>query len=251
MEVCVDYRELNKATRKDHFPLPFIDQVLDALAGKNYFSFLDGFSGYNQIYIIPEDQDKTTFTFPLGHIFLQGPSLWPLQCSATFQRVVLNIFSYIFHDTIEIYMDDFTPYGNSFQEALINLENVLKMCEEMNLSLSHEKCNMLMSEGIVLGHHISSRGIEVDQAKVNIIKYLPRPPPKKKICKKFSWPCRYYRRFIKYFSKLASPLFTLLSKDIDFCWIKNAKQPLKILKKNYLNPVLQGPKWNIPFHIHT
>jgi hypothetical protein len=213
--VCVYYQEINKATRKDHFPLPFIDQVLDALAGKKYFSFLYGFSGYNHIYIILKDQDKTTLlsprehfptrSFPLAYVILLQPSN---ELSSTYSHILV-------HDTIEIYMDDFTPYGNSFQESLTNLENVLKRCEEMNLSLSNEKCNMLMSEGIVLGHHISSRGIEVDQAKVNIIKYLPKPQ-KKKYVRSFLGHAGYYQRFIKYFSKLASPLFTLLSKDIDF-----------------------------------
>jgi hypothetical protein len=79
--VCIDYRELNKATLKDHFPLPFIDQVLDTLARKKYFSFLDGFNGYNQIQIALEDQDKTTFYMSLGDICLQGTSLWFMQCT--------------------------------------------------------------------------------------------------------------------------------------------------------------------------
>jgi hypothetical protein len=112
-------------------------------------------------------------------------------------------------------MDDFTPYGNSFQESLTNLEKLLKRCEEMNLSLNHEKCNILMSEGVVLGHHISSRGIEVDQRKVNIIKYLPTPQ-KKKYVRSFLGHARILQRFIKDFNKLASPLFTLLSKDSEF-----------------------------------
>jgi hypothetical protein len=114
--VCVDYRELNKATRKYHFPFPFIDQVLDVLVGKKYFSFLDGFSGYNHIQIIPEDQDKTTFTCPWGTFSYKVLPFGLCNAPTTFQRVVLSIFSYLIHDTVEIYMDDFTPYGNSFKK---------------------------------------------------------------------------------------------------------------------------------------
>ena len=104
-------------------------------------------------------------------------------------------------------MDDFTPYENSFQQVLTNLDNALEMYKKMNLSLRSEKCNMFMSEGIFLGHHISSKGIELDQAKVNIIKYLPKPP-KQKYVRSFLGHVGYYRRFIKYFSKLAPSLFT-------------------------------------------
>jgi len=126
----------------DHFPLPFIDQVLDGLEGKKFFSFLDGFNGYNQIQVSPEDQDKTTFACPWGTF-------------STFQRAVLSIFYELVHDAEEIYMDDFTPFGCDFQEALSNLGKVLHKCIEMNLSLSPEKCEFLMIAGTVLGHSIS------------------------------------------------------------------------------------------------
>jgi hypothetical protein len=157
--VCVDYRALNKATQKDHFPLPFIDQVLDSLSGKKFFSFLDGFSGYNQIKIAPQDQDKTTFTSPWGTFAYRVLPFGLCNAPATFQRAVLGIFSDMLNDSMEIFMDDFTPYGVSFQEALENLEKVLKRCIQAQLSLSTEKCHMMMSEGVVLGHFISSQGI--------------------------------------------------------------------------------------------
>jgi hypothetical protein len=137
--MCVDFRELNKATLKDYFPLPFIDQVLDTLAGKIYFSFLDGYSGYNQIQIAPEDQDKTTFTCPWGTYAYKVLPFGLCNAPATFQRVVLGVFADLIHDCVEVYMDDFTVYGNTFEEALSNLEKVLIRCQESNLSLSHEK----------------------------------------------------------------------------------------------------------------
>jgi hypothetical protein len=137
--ICVDFRELNKATHRDYFPLPFIDQVLDTLSGKKYFSFLDGFSGYNQIQIAPEDQEKTTFTCPWGTYAYRVLPFGLCNAPTTFQRVVLAIFSDLTNDCVEVYMDDFTVHGEDFQQALTSLEKVLIRCKETNLSLSNEK----------------------------------------------------------------------------------------------------------------
>jgi len=112
--VCVDYRVLNKATQKDHFPLPFIDQVLDSLSRKKFFSFLDGFSGYNQIRIAPQDQDKTTFISPWGTFSYRVLPFGLCNAPATFQRAVIGMFSNMLNDSFEIFMDDFTPYSVSF-----------------------------------------------------------------------------------------------------------------------------------------
>ncbi|MCY6525011.1 reverse transcriptase family protein, partial [Actinobacillus pleuropneumoniae] len=110
--------ELNKANQKAHFSLPFIDQVLDTLAGKKFFSFLDGFSGYNQIQIAPEDQDKTTFTCPWGTFAYRVLPFGLCNAPATFQRAILSIFANLINDGLEVYMDDFTPYGDDFDPEL-------------------------------------------------------------------------------------------------------------------------------------
>lgn len=138
--IYVDYRELNEATKKDHFPLPLIDQLLDGLVGKKKLSFLDGFSGYNQIQINLEDQDNTTFTCPWGTFAYWVLPFGLCNTPTTFQREVLSIFFELVHDALEIYMDDFTPNGSNFQEALSNLGKFLNKCIQMNLSLSLEKC---------------------------------------------------------------------------------------------------------------
>lgn len=158
----MDYREFNKATKKYHFSLPFIDQILDSLAGKKYFSFLDGFSGYNQILIAPEDQDKTNFTCPWGTYPFFFLPFGLCNALTTFQRAVLSIFVDIYHNCMEIYMDDFTTYGDEFQEALDNLSKALQLCEDHNISLNSEKFFLMMQEGVVLGHYISTMGIQVD-----------------------------------------------------------------------------------------
>jgi hypothetical protein len=137
--ICVDFLELNKATHTDYFPLPFIDQVLDTLSGKKYFSFLDGFSGYNQIQIALEDQENTIFTYHWGTYAYRVLPFRLCNAPTTFQRVVLAIFSDLTNDCVEVYMDDFTVHGQDFQEALTNLEKVLIRCKETNLSLSNEK----------------------------------------------------------------------------------------------------------------
>ena len=120
--VCMDYRRLNKATRKDHFPLPFIDQMLDRLAGKDFYCFLDGYSGYNQIAIAPEDQEKTTFTCPYGIFAFRRMPFCLCNAPATFQRCMMALFSNLIKKTIEIFMDDFSVFGESFQIYLGNLE---------------------------------------------------------------------------------------------------------------------------------
>ena len=165
--ICIDYQKLNKATRKDHFPLPFLDQMLDKLAGHEYYCFLDGYSGYNLIAIALEDQEKTTFTCPYGTFaFRRMPS------PGTFQCCMMAIFSDMVKKTIEVFMDEFSVLGSSFADYLENLRAVLVRCEETNLVLNWEKCHFMVQEGIVLGHRISTRGIEVDRAKIKAIEYL-------------------------------------------------------------------------------
>ena len=123
--VCLNYRKLNKATRKDQFPLPFIDQMLDRLAGYSYYCFLDGYSGYNQISIAPEDQEKTTFTCPYGTFAFKMMPFGLCNAPATFQRCMMAIFSDMVEDIMEIFMDDFSVFGTSFDHCLHNLTLVL------------------------------------------------------------------------------------------------------------------------------
>ncbi|OMO62746.1 reverse transcriptase [Corchorus capsularis] len=152
--VCIDYRKLNAATRKDDFPLPFIDQMLERLAGHAYYYFLDGYSGYNQIYIAPEDQEKTTFTCPYGTFAYKRMPFGLCNAPATFQRCMMSLFSDMVEKIIEVFMDDFSVFGPSFDECLSNLEHVLKRCEETNLVLNWEKCHFMVQEGIVLGYKV-------------------------------------------------------------------------------------------------
>ena len=134
--VCIDYRRLNTATRKDHFPLPFIYQMLDRLAGHPHFCFLDGYSGYNQIAIAPEDQEKTIFTCPYGTFAFRRMPFGLCNAPATFQRCMMSMFSDLVEEVMEIFMDDFTVYGSSFEHCLNNLETVLQRCKDKQLALN-------------------------------------------------------------------------------------------------------------------
>ncbi|KAI5343417.1 hypothetical protein L3X38_011293 [Prunus dulcis] len=119
--VCTDYRKLNSDTRKDYFPIPFIDQMLERLAGHSYYCFLDGYSGYNQIVIAPEDQEKTTFTCPFGTFAYRRMPFGLCNAPATFQRCMLAIFSDMIERFIEVFMDDFSVFGSSFDNCLNHL----------------------------------------------------------------------------------------------------------------------------------
>ena len=171
----MSYKKLNKATRKDHFPLPFIDQMLDRLAGNELYCFPDGYSGYNQILIALEDQEKMTFTCPYGTFSFRRMPFSLCNTPATFQRCMMALFSDLIEKTMEIFMDDFSVFGESFQICLGNLEQILDRCEETNLVLNCEKCHFMVQEGIVLSHKVSKKGIEVDKAKIEVIEKLSLP----------------------------------------------------------------------------
>ncbi|GJR46504.1 reverse transcriptase domain-containing protein [Tanacetum coccineum] len=169
--VCIDYRKLNEATCKDHFPLPFMDQMLERLAGNEFYCFLDGFSGYFQIPIDPKDQEKTTFTCPYGTFAYRRMPFGLCNAPGTFQRY-----------------------------------KMLKRCEDTKLALNWEKSHFMVKEGIVLGHKISRKGIEVDKAKVDVISKLSSCPNNRQGNTKFSLAMpRILSRFNKDFSKSIDP----------------------------------------------
>ncbi|GJZ39519.1 reverse transcriptase domain-containing protein [Tanacetum coccineum] len=188
--VCIDYRKLNEATAKDHFPLPFMDQMLERLAGNKYFCFLDGFSGYFQIPIDPNDQEKTTFTCPFGTYAYRRMPFGLCNAPATFQRCMLAIFHDMIEESVEVFMDDFSVFGNSFDTCLNNLYKMLQRCKDVHLVLNWEKCHFMVKEGIVLGHKVSNTELEVDKAKIDVISKLPPPTNIKDTPFEFNGECQ-------------------------------------------------------------
>ncbi|GJR78209.1 reverse transcriptase domain-containing protein [Tanacetum coccineum] len=218
--VCIDYRKLNEATRKDHFPLPFMDQMLERLAGNEYYCFLDGFSGYFQIPIDPHDQEKTTFTCPYGTFAYRRMPFGLCNAPGTFQRCMMAIFHDMIEKTMEVFMDDFSVFGNSFENCLSRVDKMLQRCEDTNLCLNWEKSHFMVKEGIVLGHKISKKGIEVDKAKVNVIAKLPHPTTVKGV-----------RSFLVHFSDDCIQAFQTLKKKLTEA------------------PILIAPDWDLPFEL--
>ncbi|GJT86407.1 reverse transcriptase domain-containing protein [Tanacetum coccineum] len=247
--VCIDYRKLNEATRKDHFPLPFMDQMLERLTGNGFYCFLDGVSGYFQIPIDPQDQEKTTFTCPYGTFAYRRMPFGLCNALGTFQRCMMAIFHDMIEKTMEVFMDDFSVFGDSFDSCLSNLERMLKRCEDTNLVLNWEKCHFMCKEGIVLGHKISKSGIEVDRAKVDVIAKLPHPTTVKGV-RSFLGHAGFYRRFIQDFSKISRPITHLLEKDTPFVFSQDCINAFETLKKKLTEaPILVVPDWNLPFEL--
>ena len=146
--MVIDFRKLNKATRKDHYPLSFIGQMLERLSKHTHFCFLDGYSGFPQIPVPKDDQEKTTFTFPFGTFAYRRMPFGLCNAPATFQRCMTTIFSDFCEKIVEVFMDDFLVYGTSFDDCLSNIGHVLQRCEETNLVLNWEKCHFMVNEGI-------------------------------------------------------------------------------------------------------
>ncbi|GKE05864.1 reverse transcriptase domain-containing protein [Tanacetum coccineum] len=223
--------------------------MLEGLAGNEYYCFLDGFLGYFQIPIDPKDQEKTTFTCPYGTFAYRRMPFGLCNAPGTFQRCMMVIFHDMIEKTMEVFMDDFLVFGNSFSTCLTNLDKMLKWCEDTNLALNWEKSHFMVREGIVLGHKISKKGIEVDKAKIDVISKLPHPTTIKGI-RSFLGHAGFYRRFIKYFSKISRPMTHLLEKNTSFIFSEECIQAFQTLKKKLTKAsILIAPNWDQPFEL--
>ncbi|CAA7052873.1 unnamed protein product [Microthlaspi erraticum] len=168
---------------------------------------------------------------------------------ATFQRCMMSIFTDLIEEIMEVFMDDFSVYGSSFESCLGNLGRVLQRCEDKHLVLNWEKCHFMVRDGIVLGHRISERGIEVDKAKIEVMTNL-QPPKTVKDIRSFLGHAGFYRRFIKDFSQIARPLTRLLCKDINFEFTEECHKAFTKIKDALVSaPVVQPPNWELPFEI--
>ena len=223
--------------------------MLDRLAGHGYYCFLDGYSDYNQIAIALEDQEKTTFTCPYGTFAFRRMPVGLCNAPGTFQCCMMAIFSDMVEKTIKVFMDDFSVLGNSFDNCLENLRSVLVRCEETNLVLNWEKCHFMVHEGIVFGHQIFARGIEVNKAKIEAIEKLP-PPSSVKGIRSFLGHAGFYRRFIKDFSWIAKPLSNLLVQGTPFDFNEQCVQAFSILKDKLVStPIVVAPDWDLLFEL--
>ncbi|GJV06278.1 reverse transcriptase domain-containing protein [Tanacetum coccineum] len=170
--VCIDYGKLNEATAKDHFPLPFMDQMLERLAGNKYLCFLDGFFGYFQIPIDLMDQEKTTFTCPFGTYAYRRMPFGLCNSSATFQRCMLAIFHDMIEESIEVFMDDFSIFGNSFDHCLKNLDKMLQRCKDANLALNWENVTLWLKKELCLDTKCPVQALKLTKPKSTFETYV-------------------------------------------------------------------------------
>nr|GEX37683.1 reverse transcriptase domain-containing protein [Tanacetum cinerariifolium] len=162
---------------------------------------------------------------------------------------MMDIFLDMIEKTMEVFMDDFSVFGNSFGNCLSHLDKMLKRCEDTNLCLNWEESHFMVKEGIVLGHKISKNGIEVDKDKVDVIAKLPHPTTIKGI-RIFLGHTGFYRRFIQDFLKIARPMTRLLEKDTLFFFSKECIEAFQTLKKILTEaPILVSPDWDLPFEL--
>nr|GEV40968.1 reverse transcriptase domain-containing protein [Tanacetum cinerariifolium] len=187
------------------------------------------------------DQEKTTFTCPYETFAYRRMPFGLCNAPGTFQRCMMAIFHDMIEKTLEVFMDEFLVFENSFQNCLSRLEKMLKRCEDTNLCLNWEKSHFMVKEGIVLVHKISKEGIEVDKAKVDVIAKLPHPTTVKSI-HSFLDHADFYRRFIKDFSKIARSMTRLLEKDTPFHFSKECVKAFQTLKRKLTEaPILIAP----------
>ncbi|GJS90889.1 reverse transcriptase domain-containing protein [Tanacetum coccineum] len=162
---------------------------------------------------------------------------------------MMAIFHDMIEETMEVFMDDFSVFGDSFSSCLYHLDKMLKRCEDTNLVLNWEKCHFIVKEGIVLGHKILKSGIEVHRAKVDVIAKLP-PPTSVKGIQSFLGHAGFYHRFIQDFSKIARPMTHLLEKETSFIFSTECREAFETFKKKLTEAsILVAPDWDLPFEI--
>ncbi|KAK8695024.1 hypothetical protein V6N13_072566 [Hibiscus sabdariffa] len=179
VRMCVDCRDLNKASPKDNFPLPHIDTLVDNTAGHSWFSFMDGFSGYNQIKMHPEDMEKTTFVTLWGTFCYKVMPFGLKNAGETYQRAMVTLFHDVMHKEIEVYVDDMIAKSQMEEEHLQNLRKLFLRLRKYRLRLNPAKCTFAVTSGKLLGFIVSKKGIEVDPDKVKAIQDLSPPQTQK------------------------------------------------------------------------
>ncbi|CAN6720948.1 unnamed protein product [Malus baccata var. baccata] len=234
------------SNNKEHFAVPIQEELVEMIAA---LESNPRHIGYNQIVIAPDDQEKTTFTCPFGTFAYRRMPFGLCNAPATFQRCMVSIFSEFVEKIIEVFMDDFSVFGDSFDACLNNLTLILQRCIETNLVLNWEKCHFMVKQGIVLGHIISEKGIEVDKSKIELVRHLPSPTSVREV-RSFLGHAGFYRRFIKDFSKITQPFCRLLRKEVAFEFNKECDTAFKTLKDMLTSAlIIMPPDWSLPFEL--
>ena len=211
LRLCVDYRRLNAKTRKDAYPLPRIDESLDALGRAQYFSAIDLASAYNQVEVHPDDRHKTAFTTPMGLYEYNRMPFGLCNAPGTFQRLMQMIFREELLQILLVYLDDIIVYSDTIADHLKRFERVFQKLREHGLKIEAEKCQFFQSRVKYLGHVVSAEGVATDPAKTEAVSQWPTPRTLKDL-RSFLGFASYYRRFVPGFAQTAVPLHKLVAE---------------------------------------
>ncbi|XP_077244859.1 uncharacterized protein LOC143884896 isoform X2 [Tasmannia lanceolata] len=245
VRMCVDFRDLNKASPKDDFPLPHIDILVDNTAGHELLSFMDGFSGYNQIKMAPEDMAKTSFITQWGTYCYRVMPFGLKNAGATYQRAATALLHDMIHREVEVYVDDMIVKAKERKDHIPNLKKFFERILKYQLRLNPSKCVFGVTSGKLLGFMVSQRGIEVDPQKIKAIQEMPPPRTEKEI-RGFLGRIQFLRRFIAHLTSTCEPIFKLLKKNSSKEWTEECQQAFEKIKQSLSEPPIVAPV--IPGH---
>ena len=238
---CVDFCNLNKACPKDEFPLLNIDLLMDSATRSSVFSFMDGYSGYNQIRMAAKDAENTAFRTSIGNFYYTMMPFGLKNVRATYQRTMTAIFHNIMHKEMEDYVDDIVVKSKTRAGRLQILEQVFEKCKKYKLRMNPMKCAFEVSAGKFLGFLVHHRGISVDLVKVIAIATMKRAKTIRKL-KSFLGRVSYIRRFVPGLASVTSGLSKLLKKEVEFTWETEQQEAFQRIQQimNHL-PTFQAP----------
>ena len=248
---CVDYRRLNDVTEKDAYPLPRVDDNLDALAGAKLFSTLDLASGYWQVEMDPHDAEKTAFCTRYGLYQWRVMPFGLCNAPSTFERLMEKVLSGLQWKIALLYLDDIIVFSSTVEQQLERLRLVFERIRKANLQLKPKKCHLFRKEVSFLGHRVSADGVTTEEDKVQAVKEWPVPKTVKAV-RSFLGLTGYYRRFVKDYANVASPLIALTQKSATFKWGEEEQRAFDELKGKLVSaPILGYPDMQEKFILDT
>ncbi|GKA46219.1 putative reverse transcriptase domain-containing protein, partial [Tanacetum coccineum] len=248
--MCIDYRELNKLTVKNRYPLPRIDDLFDQLQGSRVYSKIDLRSGYHQLRVREEDISKTAFRTRYGHYEFQVMPFGLTNAPAVFMDLMNRVCKPYLDRFVIVFIDDILIYSKSRKEHEGHLKLILNLLKKEELYAKFSKCEFWLSKVQFLGHVIDSEGIHVDPAKIEEIKDWASPKTPTEI-RQFLGLAGYYRRFIEGFSKIARPMTKLTQKSVKFEWGEKAEAAFQLLKQKLCSaPILALPEGSENFVVY-
>ena len=215
--VCVNFADLNKAYPKDHFPLPRIDQLVDATVGHSRMSFLDAFQGYHKIPLALDDQEKTSFVTLIRNYHYKVMPFGLKNTGSTYQRMMTKMFEAQMGKNIEVYIDDMVVKSKIVSEHIRDLTNIFKILRGHKLRLNASKCSFGVGLGKFIGYMVTHQGIRVNPDQVKTINSL-QPPPNPKEVQKLTGMIAALNRFIFQSADICRPFFLLMNKWKGFEW---------------------------------